>query len=106
MGGRWLVYGAIRTYRVTDAAELSRRVRDEFIPIVSEVPGFLMYHLLDSGDGTLSSITICEDREGTEESTARAADWVRERAAPLIESGPAITAGEITVDYSPVRASA
>jgi len=94
------VYGAIRTYRVTDVEELSRRVRDEFVPMVRDVPGFVAYYVIDAGGGKASSITICEDREGVEESTARAADWISERLASLIESGPEITIGEITVDHA------
>jgi hypothetical protein len=99
------VYGAIRTYRVTDAEELSHRVRDEFVPMVRDVPGFIAYYIVDHGGGAISSITICEDREGVEESTTRAADWVSERAAPLIESGPEIRIGEITVDHARIGAT-
>ena len=94
------MYGAIRTYRVTDSEELSRRVRDEFVPTVRDVPGFIAYYVIDAGGGKLSSITICEDPEGVEESTARAADWIAERVSPLIESGPEIMIGEITVDHA------
>jgi hypothetical protein len=99
------MYGAIRTYRLTDAEELSRRVRDEFVPMVRDVPGFIAYYVVDAGGGKISSVTICEDREGVEESTARAADWVGERVAPMIESGPEITIGEITVDHARVGAT-
>lgn len=99
------MYGAIRTYRVTDAGELSRRVRDEFVPMVRDVPGFVAYYVVDAGGGTISSITICEDREGVEESTARAADWIKERIAPLIQSGPEITTGEIIADHSRIGAT-
>jgi hypothetical protein len=99
------VYGAIRTYRVTDAEELARRVRDEFVPMVRDVPGFIAYYIVDDGGGTISSVTICEDREGVEESTTRAADWVRERLASLIESGPEIMIGEITVDHARIGAT-
>jgi hypothetical protein len=99
------VYGAIRTYRVTDADEISRRVRDEFVPMVRDVPGFVAYYVVDAGGGKISSVTICEDREGVEESTARAADWIEERIASLIESGPEITIGEITVDHARVGAT-
>lgn len=99
------MYGAIRTYRVTDAEEISRRVRDEFIPMVRDVPGFVAYYVVDAGGGTISSITICEDRGGVEESTARAADWVSERIASLIESGPEIMTGEILVDHARISAT-
>jgi hypothetical protein len=97
------MYGAIRTYRVSDAAELSRRVKEEFVPMVREVPGFVAYYVVDGGDGAVSSVTICEDREGAEASTARAADWIQERTAPLTESGPEVTVGEVTVEHSLVR---
>jgi len=32
---------------------------------------------IDSSEGTASSVTICEDKEGVDASTARAADWSR-----------------------------
>ena len=100
------MYGAIRTYRVTDIEELSRRVNDEFVPLVSDTPGFVAYYVIDGGDGTVSSITICQDREGVEATVARAADWIADRISSLIESGPDIMIGEVTVDHARVGASA
>jgi hypothetical protein len=96
------MYAAIRKYRVTDAAEIARRVKDEFVPTVQDVPGFIAYYVVDPGDGRLASVTVCEDKTGVDESTTRAADWVKERLASLIESGPEITAGEVTVEHSRV----
>jgi hypothetical protein len=43
-----VVYAAIRTYRVTDAEEIARRVRDEFVPMVRDVPGFVAYYVVDA----------------------------------------------------------
>jgi hypothetical protein len=80
------MYAAVRTYEISDIEELSQLVRDEFVPIVKEVPGFIAYYVVDAGNGMASSITICEDETGIEESTSRAAAWVDERAASLIES--------------------
>ena len=99
------MYAAIRTYRVTDAEELARRVRDEFVPMVRDVPGFVAYYVIDAGGGDLSSVTICDSREGVEESTARAADWVGERLGSLIESGPDVMAGDVIVDHARVGAT-
>lgn len=90
---------------MTDAEEISRRVRDEFVPMVRDVPGFVAYYVVDAGGGNLSSVTICDDREGVEESTARAADWVGERLASLIESGPDTMVGEVTVDHARMGAT-
>jgi len=92
------VYAAIRTYGVADAEELSELVREEFLPIVETVPGFVAYYVLDAGEGVLSSITICEDEAGLDESTSRAGAWVEERALDLVESGPTIVTGTIAAE--------
>jgi hypothetical protein len=94
------MYTAIRTYRTTDSAELARRVESEFLPIVRDVPGFVGYYVVDAGDGAIASITVCADKSGMDESTARAAEWVRDRISELIESGPEILAGDVTVSLT------
>jgi hypothetical protein len=69
----------IRRY-VTDpknVSEIIRRVRIEFVPIISKMPGFVSYALLDAGNGTVASITTFQDKSGAEDSTRRAADWVK-----------------------------
>jgi hypothetical protein len=69
------------------------------------IPGFVGYYFLDSGKGTVSSVTIREDQAGSEASTARARDWVQERLSSLIESGPEIMTGQIIVDHARVDAT-
>ena len=76
------MYTAIRTYTASDPEEIARRVREEFLPMIRGIRGFMGYYGVDGGDGRLASIKVCEDREGVEESTRIAADWVRERLSP------------------------
>jgi hypothetical protein len=90
------MYGVIRQYRTTDIEELSRRVQDEFVPKVREVPGFVAYYVIDGGDGSVASITLCETSSGVEESTSRASQWVSDAVSHLIQGDPEITAGEVT----------
>jgi hypothetical protein len=52
--------------------EREAEVRD----IMTSVPGFLMYGLMETGGGGIVSLTICKDRAGTDESIARAAEWI------------------------------
>ena len=89
------MFAAIRTYGVTDIDELSELVKDGFLPIVESVPGFVAYYAVDAGDGIASSITICEDKTGVDESTSREAEWVEENALDFIESGPAVVIGAV-----------
>ena len=58
-------------------SELMRSIQDEFIPMVSAIPGFVSYEALDAGD-RLVTISTFDSKEGAEESTRRAAKFVEE----------------------------
>jgi hypothetical protein len=92
------MFAAIRTYGITDTDELSELVKDGFLPIVESVPGFVAYYVVDAGNGVASSITICEDKTGADESTSREAAWVEEHALDFIESGPAVVTGAVLAE--------
>ena len=90
------MYAAVRRYEgVTDPAEAGRRVKEGFVPLIREVPGFVAYYWIDAGDGAMVSTSVFEDRTGAEESTKRAADFVRENLASLLPNPPQVTAGEV-----------
>jgi hypothetical protein len=90
------MYAAVRRYEgVTDPAEAGRRVKEGFMPLIREVPGFVAYYWIDAGDGAMVSTSVFEDRTGAEESTKRAADFVRENLASLLPNPPQVTAGDV-----------
>lgn len=91
------MYAAIRTYKVSDSGEVSRRAEDGFVPLVREAEGFVAYGIVDGGDGTIASISVFEDQAGAQASTEKAADWVRENLAELVEGAPQVLSGEVTV---------
>jgi hypothetical protein len=75
--------------------ELMRRVNEGFIPIIKDAPGFLAYYAVDSGLGTVTSVSVFENQAGADESNRMAADWVRENLASMLPNPPEITAGEV-----------
>ena len=90
------MYASVRRYEgVTDPKEVARHVQEEFLPMISEMPGFVAYYWVDAGDGVMISTSVFEDQSGAEESNSRAADWVRENLASLLPNAPQITAGEV-----------
>jgi hypothetical protein len=90
------MYVTVRRYEgVTDPGEAGRLVKEGFIPIISEVPGFVAYYWVDAGDGVMISTSIYEDQSGAEESNSRAADYVQENLASLLPNPPQIAAGEV-----------
>jgi len=90
------MYATVRRYvGVTDPSEAGRRVNEGFVPLISTVPGFVAYYWVDAGGGVMISTSIFENQSGAEESTKRAADYVREKMASLLPKPPQITAGEV-----------
>ena len=100
-GSAKAMYATVRRYEgVADTREAGRLVDEGFIPIISEVPGFVAYYWVDAGDGVIISTSVFEDQSGAEESNRRAADWNGENVASLLPTPPQITAGEVVAHKS------
>ncbi len=92
------MYVAIRKYGLVTnepVEKVFQGIREGFIPIIENTPGFLAYYALDSGGGTLSSISIFEDRAGAERSNKLAEDWVGSTLASALPTSPEIIVGEV-----------
>ncbi|MGV9250347.1 hypothetical protein [Streptomyces sp. NPDC003697] len=90
------MYAVVRRYEgVTDPAEAGRQVNEGFLPIISQVEGFVAYYWVDAGNGVMLSTSVFQDRSGAEQSTESAADFVRDRLASLLPNPPQVTAGEV-----------
>src|SRR5829696_7240696 len=77
------MYAVVRTYSGQGASELldllGQREQD-VKALISGVPGFVNYAAVRSGDGGVT-VTVCEDKVGTDESSRRAAEWVAENVS-------------------------
>ncbi len=90
------MYVAVRRYEgVTDSQKVARLVDEGFIPIISEMPGFVAYYFVDAGDGVMISTGVFEHKEAEEQSNWQAGDFVAEHLRPLLPNPPQITAGEV-----------
>ena len=90
------MYATVRRYEgVTDPSEAGRRVNEGFVPLVSQIPGFVAYYWVNAGGGVMISTSVFQDQSHEEESNQRAADWVRQKLAALLPNPPQITAGEV-----------
>jgi hypothetical protein len=71
------VYAAIRQGKAKTgmAEELTRRIKEGAIPIISDVPGFMAYYVVYAPDDTVMAISIFNDYAGAEESNRRALTW-------------------------------
>jgi hypothetical protein len=84
----------IRSYSGHAASELFDVLgqrEEDMKSLISSVPGFVSYAAFRSGDGG-TTVTICQDKAGTDESSRRAAKWVRENVS--ITGGPPVVTTE------------
>jgi len=67
--------------------------------LITTVPGFVSYFAVRSDD-SLTTFTVCDDRAGCEETTRRAAAWVRENLADANISAPSVNSGDVFISLS------
>lgn len=95
------MYATVRRYEgVTDPAEAGRRVREDFLPLISQMEGFIAYYWVDAGSGVMVSTSVFETRAEEQASTERAADFVRANLAELFPNPPRVMEGEVVATKS------
>jgi hypothetical protein len=61
------------------------------------VSGFVAYTAFRSGEGGIT-VTVCQDKTGTDESSRRAAEWVKENISATANP-PVITEGSTVLHF-------
>jgi hypothetical protein len=92
------MYVSIRRYGLLTrepVKEVLQGVREGFLPIIRDQPGFLAYYSIDSGGGTLTSISIFEHRAGAERSNRIAENWIGKNLTNTLPTSPEIIVGEV-----------
>ena len=90
------MYVAVRRYEgMTDPQRVAEVAQEGFVPMISEMPGFVAYYLVDAGDGVSVSTSVFEHTDAEEQSNFRAGGFVAEPLAPLLPNPPQVTAGEV-----------
>ena len=65
--------------------------------LISTVPGFASYAAFRSDGGGLT-VTVCEDKAGTDESSRRAAAWVAENVGTTVDP-PTVVEGSTILHF-------
>ena len=90
----------IRTYAGEGADELfteMEALQTEVRDLISGVPGFISYTAFRNGDGG-TTVTACEDKAGTDESSRRAAEFVKHNISVKVAS-PSVTEGDAVLQF-------
>src|SRR5262245_62597155 len=91
------MHGVLRHYTVDakNVDEIIRRVAGDGIKIIKVIPGFVSYGIMDAGHGGFVTYSAYESKASAEESTKKAAAWVKENIASMVPKPPFVVEGEV-----------
>jgi spermidine/putrescine-binding protein len=91
------MHGVLRQYTVDpkNVNEIVRRVSAEGLTFLKAIPGFVSWGLMDTGHGQMVTYSVYQGKTGTDESTKKAAAWIKENIASLVPNPPHVVEGEV-----------
>lgn len=93
------MYMVVRKYKNIkgNTQEIGGIIDKGFVPLISKMKGFVDYYCLFPDETTLISVSVFQDKRGTDESVIAAADFVKKDLAKYFSDKPEILAGEVAV---------
>jgi len=78
---------------------LRRQLRDEFLPSLRKVPGFAGYYVVNVGDRELVTLSLCESKEGSVESSRCSAEYTVRNPLVYELGRPEVVEGEVLTSF-------
>ena len=93
------MHATLRRYEGVESSrtvELTKKVDENLIPKLKELPGFSGYYLIEAGNGVMTSLSLFDTAEHADKSSRLASNWVRdEKLETALPNAPKITFGEV-----------
>ena len=96
------MHAVVRSYSGAGAKELFDLLtqrKEEVEGLIRGVAGFVAYTLIQTADGGVS-VTVCQDKTGTDESLERAREWIQANASATGASPPSVSEGSVILQLS------
>jgi hypothetical protein len=93
------MYAVVRSYSGSGAAELFDLLEErkaEVETIIRSVTGLVTYSLIRTDTGGVT-VTVCQDKSGTDESIQIAKDWIQEHASNISVEPPSVSEGLVNL---------
>lgn len=94
------MYAVVRTYSGEGAKELMdvlEKSKAEVESLIRGVQGFVSFSLVRSASGGFS-VSVFQDKAGTDESVRVAREWIAKNAANIGAAPPAISEGTVILE--------
>jgi len=91
------MHAVIRTYSGQGAKELFdllEKRKSDVENLIRSVKGFVSYSLIRADDGG-TSVTVCQDKAGADESIQKAKDWIGKNGSGIGASAPKVSEGSV-----------
>ena len=92
------MYASIRKYKTDAPGIIIPLIRNEFLPIIKSIPGFVSYYLISSetDSNDMTTVSIFDSKDGAVASSKLAAEWIKNSDfMKYLLIAPEITAGEV-----------
>ena len=96
------MHAVVRNYSGSGAKglfDLLEERKADVESIMRSVTGLVTYSAIRTDDGGVT-VTVCQDKSGTDESIRVAREWIQENASDIGSSPPAVSEGSIMVQIS------
>lgn len=96
------MHAVIRSYSgsgATDLIDLISGRKDEVEKILGSIDGFVSWTMIKTEDGG-ATVTVCQDKAGTDESLRVAREWIEQNASDLNVAPPAVSEGPVALHLS------
>ena len=93
------MHAVVRTYSGGNAKQLFdllEQRKAEVESLLKSVPGLVSYTLARTADGGVT-VTVCEDKAGTDESMRVAREWIQKNASSIGASAPTVSEGAVVI---------
>lgn len=93
------MHAVLRTYTGAGAKpliELLEQRKSEVEALMRSVPGLVSYTFVRTAEGAVT-VTVCQDKAGTDASVRVAREWTQKNAPNVTASPPAISEGAVIV---------
>jgi hypothetical protein len=84
--------GAIKLF------DLLEKNKTEVEKLIKPIKGFVSYSLVRTARGGFS-VTVCQDKAGTDESMRAARDWIAKNARDTGVAAPTVSEGTVTLHF-------
>ena len=96
------MHSVVRSYSGAGGKELFDMLANrkaDVEALIRGVAGFVAYTLVQTADGGIS-VTVCQDKAGTDESLQRAREWIQANASGTGASAPSVSEGSVILQLS------